>query len=214
MPRLIKALSQAKVKLPLITRFLIGISTILSANPFLTVIVFVALVGGIIMFARSKQGKQFFISVLEKLPIGGELLKKLALARFAATFRNLLNSGVSAIESLNITAKTIGNRRYEEALLGIEAELRKGAPLHEVFKKREQLFPHLVISVIAVGERTGTLERSLLLIANYYNEEVDRVLKNLVSLLEPILLVIMGFIVAGIALSILLPIYQLVSSFR
>jgi len=214
MPRLIKALTQAKVVLPLITRVLIGLSKILSANPILTIIVFLALIISAITFFQNKQGRQFFISIMERLPVSKNLIKKLALSRFAITLRNLLNSGVSAVEALNITAKTIGNEKYERALLDIEAELRKGAPLHEVFKKRGNLFPHLVISVIAVGERTGTLERSLLLISNYYNEEVDRVLKNLVSLLEPILLIIMGAIVAAIALSILLPIYQLVSSFR
>ena len=115
---------------------------------------------------------------------------------------------------MDITAKTVGNSQYEMAIVSIAEEIRKGAPLHEVFKKRANLFPQLVSSIIAVGERTGTLERSLLTIAEYYNEEVDRLLKNLVSLLEPILLVIMGIIVATIALSILLPIYQLVSSFR
>jgi type II secretory pathway component PulF len=214
MPRLTKALTQAKVQLPLITRILIDLSKILSASPVFTVIVFLALIISAVLFSRSKQGKQFFVSVMERLPISKDLIKRLALSRFAITFRNLLNSGVSAVESLNITAKTIGNKRYEIALLNIEAELKKGAPLHEVFKKRRELFPQLVTSVIAVGERTGTLERSLLLITDYYNEEVDRILKNLVSLLEPILLIIMGVIVAAIALSILLPIYQLVSSFR
>jgi len=214
MPRLIKALTQAKVVLPLITRILIGLSKILSASPILTVIVFLALIVSAIIFFQNKQGRQFFILIMERLPISKDLIKKLALSRFAITLRNLLNSGVSAVEALNITAKTIGNEKYERALLDIETELRKGAPLHEVFKKRSELFPQLVTSVITVGERTGTLERSLLLISNYYNEEVDRVLKNLVSLLEPILLIIMGAIVAAIALSILLPIYQLVSSFR
>jgi len=148
------------------------------------------------------------------LLLGRELIKKLALARFTMTFRNLLKSGMSALDALDITAKTVGNSQYEMAIVLIAEEIRKGAPLHEVFKKRANLFPQLVSSIIAVGERTGTLERSLLTIAEYYNEEVDRLLKNLVSLLEPILLVIMGIIVATIALSILLPIYQLVSSFR
>ena len=161
MPRLIKALTQAKVVLPLITRVLIGLSKILSANLILTIIVFLALIISAITFFQNKQGRQFFISIMERLPVSKNLIKKLALSRFAITLRNLLNSGVSAVEALNITAKTIGNEKYERALLDIEAELRKGAPLHEVFKKRGNLFPHLVISVIAVGERTGTLENSL-----------------------------------------------------
>ncbi|MBI5306015.1 type II secretion system F family protein [Candidatus Wolfebacteria bacterium] len=214
MPRLMKALMQTKITLPLITRILISVSNVFSANPIQTVIIFLSLFLAIIVFYRSKIGKRIIFSFFEKLPVSGELIKKLALARFSITLRNLLKSGMPALESINLTAKTIGNIRYQEALLGIESELRRGAPLHEVFKKRGEFFPQLVVSVLAVGERTGTLERSLLVISNYYNEEVDRVLKNLVMLLEPLLLIIMGFVVAGIALSILLPIYQLVSSFR
>lgn len=214
MPRLIKALSQSKVALPWITRFLIGISKILSANPILTVVVFLTLVVSLVLFFQSRNGKKKLIYILEKLPISKNLITKLALARFSMTFRNLLKSGVSALEALNITARTIGNPRYETALLDIAEELRKGAPLFQVFKKRDYLFPQLVISVIAIGERTGTLERSLQMISNYYDEETDRILKNIVSLIEPLLLVVMGAIIAGIALSILLPIYQLVSSFR
>ena len=127
MPRLIKALTQAKVQLPLITRILIWLSQILSASPILTIIVFLGLIVFMISFGRSKQGKQFFISVMERLPISKDLIKRLALSRFAITLRNLLNSGVSAVEALNITAKTIGNNKYEQALLDIEAELRKRA---------------------------------------------------------------------------------------
>ena len=214
MPRLVKALSQSKVVLPWITRLLLWLSTILSANPILTIIIFLASVIFLIAFFQSKNGKKVFISILEKLPVSRDLIAKLALARFSMTFRNLLKSGIPALEALNITAKTVGNEKYERALLDIAEELRKGAPLFQVFKKRNYLFPQLVISVIAIGERTGTLERSLLMISNYYNEEVDRILKNIVALIEPLLLVVMGAIIAGIALSILLPIYQLVSSFR
>ena len=214
LPRLAKSLIQAKVVLPAITRFFIFISGVFSASPPLTIAIFILFVISSFLFSRRKESREFFIFILEKLPVSRELIKKLALARFTMTFRNLLKSGMSALDALDITAKTVGNSRYEAAIVSIAEEIRKGAPLHEVFKKRANLFPQLVSSIIAVGERTGTLEKSLLTIAEYYNEEVDRLLKNLVSLLEPILLVIMGIIVATIALSILLPIYQLVSSFR
>ncbi len=214
LPRLAKSLIQAKVVLPAITRFFIFISGIFSASPPLTIAIFIIFVISLFLFSRRKESRDFFIFILGKLPVSRELIKKLALARFTMTFRNLLKSGMSALDALDITAKTVGNSQYEMAIVLIAEEIRKGAPLHEVFKKRANLFPQLVSSIIAVGERTGTLERSLLTIAEYYNEEVDRLLKNLVSLLEPILLVIMGIIVATIALSILLPIYQLVSSFR
>ncbi|MBI4993599.1 type II secretion system F family protein [Candidatus Wolfebacteria bacterium] len=214
MPRLIKALSQTKITLPLITRILINISNVLSANPLMTILIFLTLIFLIFIFYRSKFGKQIIFSLFEKFPVSGELIKKLALARFSITLRNLLKSGMPALQAIDLTAKTVGNIKYENALVAIGSELRRGAPLHETFRRRSELFPQMVVSVLTVGERTGTLERSLLVISNYYNEEVDRALKNLIVLLEPLLLIIMGFVVAGIALSILLPIYQLVSSFR
>lgn len=214
MPRLMKALMQTKITLPLLTRIIIGVSNVFSSNPIITLSIFLILIASIFLFYKSKVGKKMMLSFFEKLPLSGNLIKKMALARFSLTLRNLLKSGMPALEAIDITARTIGNVKYEEALLAIGRDLRKGAPLHEVFKTRSDFFPQLVISVIAVGERTGTLERSLLVISNYYNEETERVLKNLIVLLEPMLLIIMGFVVAGIALSILLPIYQLVSSFR
>ena len=214
MPRLTKALLQTKVKLPAITRFFIGVSDILSAQPILTVVIFLGAIFFLILFFRRQKGKQIFLKFLQKIPISRELIKRLALARFSRTFLNLLKSGMPALEAIKITAQTVGNKSYEDALLNIAEDIKKGSPLNQSFKKRIYLFPQLVVSIIGIGERTGTLERALLTISNYYEEEVDRILKNLVSLLEPLMLVVMGFVIAGIALSILLPIYQLVSSFR
>ena len=214
MPRLTKALLQAKVSLPWITRFLIGLSQIFSSNPIATLSVFILLLISIFFFVKSKFGKKITIRVLEKSPISGSLIKKLALVRFSRTFRNLLASGLSAYESLDITTRTIGIPSYEKALLNIREEIKKGATISDSFREKKELFPQLVISVIAVGEKTGTLERSLATIADYYDEEADRILKNIVSLIEPALLIVMGIVIAGIALSILLPIYQLVSSFK
>lgn len=214
MPRLTKALLQTKVKLPAITRFLLGLSGVFSANPMITLVIFAGLIISLVLIFRHPKGRQFFLAILEKLPISRDLIKKLALSRFTRTFRNLLKSGMPALESLNITAKTVGNLSFENAILSAAEDVRKGSPLSQAIKKRSYLFPPLVTSIIGVGERTGTLERSLKTISDYYEEEVDRLLKNLVSLLEPLMLIVMGIIIAGIALSILLPIYQLVSSFR
>ncbi|MEK7593223.1 MAG: type II secretion system F family protein [Patescibacteria group bacterium] len=214
MPRLTKALLQTKVKLPAITRFFIGVSDILSVQPILTIAVFIGAIIFLVLFFRHQKGKQIFLKLLQKIPISRELIKRLALARFSRTFLNLLKSGMPALEAIKITAQTVGNKNYEDALLSIAEDIKKGSPLNQSFKKRIYLFPQLVVSIIGIGERTGTLERALKTISDYYEEEVDRILKNLVSLLEPLMLVIMGFVIAGIALSILLPIYQLVSSFR
>ncbi|MEK7635935.1 MAG: type II secretion system F family protein [Patescibacteria group bacterium] len=214
MPRLTKALLQAKVSLPWITRFLIGLSQVFSSNPIATLSVFILLIISIFFFVKSKFGRKVIVGILEKLPVSGNLIKKLALVRFSRTFRNLLASGLSAFESLDITAKTIGIQSYEKTLLNIREEIKKGSTISNSFKEKKEFFPQLVISIIAVGEKTGTLEKSLATITDYYDEEADRILKNIVSLIEPALLIVMGVVIAGIALSILLPIYQLVSSFK
>lgn len=214
MPRLTSALVQAKIELPAITKMFISISDWLSTYPYLTIgIFFLTAIIFVLIFKRPKT-KEFVIGLLFKLPISKDLIKKITLARLTKTLANLLKSGLPILEAIEITSQVSGNKKYETALIDIRNKMKKGLALYEAFKSRADLFPHLVVSIIAVGEKTGSLENSLITIANYYEQEADRLLKNLVSLLEPILLIIMGIVIASIALSILLPIYQLVSTFR
>lgn len=141
-------------------------------------------------------------------------MKKVALVRFTRTLQNLLASGMNIIESLDITANSVSNEIYKEFILLAEEDLKRGLPLTEVFKKRSDLFPNLLTNMMAVGERTGTLENVLGTLTSFYDEEVDRTLKNLVALMEPAMLLIMGLVVGGLAISILIPIYQMVGSLR
>ena len=153
-------------------------------------------------------------NALHHVPISRSLLKQLALARFSRTLKNLIKSGISLIEGLDIVSTAVGDERYRFEIVSMREEIRKGFSLSDVFRKREEYFPHLVTSLIAVGERTGSLERSLDTITLFYEEEVDNSLKNLVTLLEPLLLLFMGLIVGGIAISVLLPLYQLIGQVR
>lgn len=210
LPRMAKAFRGVIHQLPWITRVFIAASSQLSRNPTLTISVFVLLLVAFIYVARSVWGRRLLFRFFERLPISSELIKKLALARFTRTFRNLLASGTGVIEAIEISAKTIGNPIYESSLLAMNEELKRGANLSEGFKARPDLYPRMFASIILVGEKTGTLEKSLETLALFYEEEVDRVLKTLVALLEPILLFIMGIVVAIVALAVLLPIFRAV----
>ncbi len=212
LPRMAKAFKGIVADMPFLTQILIDMSGYLGKNPYLTMGLFVGILVGLFYCGRTVWGKRLLFHVFERLPVSSELMKKLALARFARTFRNLVSTGVGAIDALEITASTIGNPTYERALHTIVGELKRGSNLAETFRFRPHLFPNFFTSLVMIGERTGTLDKSLATVSAFYDEEVDRLLKTLVSLLEPILLLIMGVVVALVALAVLLPIFRLVRS--
>lgn len=210
LPRMAKAFSGVLSQLPAITKFFIAVSGVLSKSPLVTVLVFIFIVAGGVYFGRTAFGKHLFFKIFTKLPVASELTQKLALARLSRTFKNLLGSGVPAIEAMETSASTVANPVYEKSLLEISEELKKGGNLSSAFKSRPEIYPELFSSMMMVGERTGTLEKSLETLSFFYEEEVDRLLKNLVALLEPMLLLAMGLVVATVALAVLLPIFRII----
>lgn len=208
LPRMASAFRDVLSELPWITRFFISVSAVMSARPALTIGIFLSLIIGGFLFYRSAAGKKILFWIFERLPVSSELIKKLALARFCRTFRNLLTSGMGAIDGIEIAATTVVNPTYTASLYGIAKELRRGKGLSESFRGLPHLYPSFFVSIIAIGERTGTLEQSLETLSSFYEEEVDRLLRNLVSLVEPILIFIMGIVVALVALSVLLPVFR------
>lgn len=222
-PRITKAFLDIGSALPLITRFFIALSNIMTQTirlPFLPPIPWVpfvvvgGLVGSLIFFTQSNPGRGFMAKILWRIPVTRNLIKRMALARFARTFGNLLRAGLSVLETLDITADSVGSLEYRGAILKAGKDISRGIPLTDVFQQRSDLFPHLLTSMMAVGEKTGTLEELLLTVSDFYEEEADRQLQTLVTFLEPGLLLFMGVVVGSIALSILLPIYQLVGSLQ
>lgn len=214
LPRLAVSFGQANIQLPLLTRFIIGVSTLLSSHTFVTIGTSAIFFIFWIWFLRKPGGKRFIFTMVGHLPIAKDLFQRLALARFARILKNLIKSGVSLMEALEIVSVSVGNESYRKEFLQIREELRKGISFADAFRKREKFFPRLVGSLVTVGERTGSLENSLETIAEFYDEEVDRTLRTLITLLEPLLLLVMGLIVGGIAISVLLPIYQLIGQVR
>lgn len=213
-PKLAGAFARSGFKLPWITQLFMDIGGLFSKSPILTFGAFFSIIIFLPYFYRTPRGKRFFLNILWKIPLFRNLMKKVALVRFTRTLQNLLSSGMNIMESLTITANSVSNEIYKDFILLVGDELRKGLPLTEIFKKRPDLFPNLLTNMMAVGERTGTLESVLETLNSFYDEEVDRTLKNLVNLMEPAMLLVMGLVVGGLAISILIPIYQMVGSLR
>jgi len=148
-----------------------------------------------------------------RAPIIKGLMKKIIFARSLHTLAILLKSGIPIIKALNITANSIGNIRYKEIFIKIaEEDVARGISLGSAFRHHEKFFPRLISNMVGIGEKAGSLDLILDTLSVFYDEEVDATLKNMVTLLEPILLLIMGLIVAFIALSVILPIYQMLGS--
>lgn len=213
LPRLTKAFASSGVKLPWVTKFFLGLSNMLTYSFTLDIIVIGSIVYFVTFFRKTRVGKKFFFFILVHLPVAGDLIKKIALVRFARTFGNLLGSGISAVEALSLSSQSIGNQMYTNALTAVGLDIQNGVPISKSLEKFPDLFPRLLISLIIVGERTGTLHEILGTFSDFYEEEVDNKLKDLTVILEPALLLLMGLLVGAIAVSIILPIYQLVGNF-
>lgn len=213
LPRLAKTFKQTGVELPFITKMLIGISNAVVSHPFLDLLIIAGLVWFFTYFRKTRPGRRIFLRMIFSIPIAKEIVKKVVLIRFTRTLGNLIGSGLSIVESLQLSAEAVGNEYYKEAILGILDDVKGGLPFSKSLERRPDLFPHFLISLATVGEKTGTLERVLKTFADFYDEEVDNNLRDFTAFLEPVLLLFMGLIVGTVALSILLPIYQLVGKF-
>lgn len=214
LPRLAKVFEQSGTELPFITKIIISISKFFSSNLFLVGIIIGFLIWFFISFRKTSLGQRIFLWISFHLPIVKELSQKIALVRFSRTLGSLISSGISFLEALELTAQSVGNRYYEKAILESLEQVKNGVPFSKTFSNNLHLFPRSLISLIAVGEKTGTLDNILKKFADFYDEEIDDALKDLTTFLEPVLLLTMGLVIGAIALSILLPIYQLVGKLR
>jgi type IV pilus assembly protein PilC len=195
--------------LPILTKIVLNISNFMSQNIILTSFLIVGFVAGVFFFWRSTMGKKFFHKVFLKAPILSGLVNKVNSARFARILSALSKSGVPLVKSLKITSDTLGNYYYKRAVLDASKEVQRGIPLSKVLEKYQDFFPYLVIQMIAVGEETGKTPEVLLKLAGFYEEEVDQMTKNLSSIIEPVLMVVVGLAVAFFAIAIIQPIYSI-----
>ncbi|HIE35762.1 MAG TPA: type II secretion system F family protein [Candidatus Omnitrophica bacterium] len=194
--------------LPLPTQILISFSDMVRKNAILVIV----LLGGILFllrhFIRTPKGKYTYHKFLLKLPIIGDLIKKIAIAKFSRTFSTLVRSGVSIVRCLEIVGKTSGNKIIEDALVEAKKSIQEGQPISVPLEKTG-IFPPMVVKMISVGERSGRLEEMLSKIAQFYEEQTDAMIAGLSSLIEPIIIVFLGVIIGGIVVSLFLPIIKI-----
>jgi type IV pilus assembly protein PilC len=196
--------------LPLPTRVVIALSdNLVRFFPFL------ALGGAAIAYAfrtyyATPKGKRVVDAVMLRLPILGNILRKIAVARFCRTLSTLISSGVPILDGLEITARTAGNTIIEDAVMVTRTSIERGETI-SVPLKETKVFPPMVTQMIGVGEATGALDTMLAKIADFYEEEVDTAVAGLLTLLEPVMIAILGVVVGGIVIAMYMPIFDLIS---
>jgi type IV pilus assembly protein PilC len=204
-----KLFTSLGAKLPLPTRILIGISSIvLSPWAVLVVAVIIAAAFGFHRWINTERGREIWDKFKLRPPVFGELMHKTALARFANTFSSLLQAGVPILESLDIVSDTTGNRTVAAVLLETKQAVREGRSLAEPLREHEEVIPPLVTQMVEVGEQTGALDAMLAKVAEFYDGEVEQTVANLTSLLEPLLTVVMGAGVGVMVISMYLPMFD------
>jgi len=194
--------------LPLPTQLLIGFSDFLRAKFIWLAAAIVLVLIGFKKYISTPKGKRQFHLVLLKLPLFGDIITKISIAKFARTFSTLVRSGVPFVASLDIVAKTSGNKIVEEAVIKARNSIQEGIPISEPLSECK-VFPPMVVKMIGVGEKTGKLEKMLTKIAQFYEEQTEIVISSLTSLIEPLVIAFLGIVVGGIVVSLFLPIVKI-----
>ena len=200
-------------KLPLPTRIVIAISNFLGRWGWLLVLAVIGLAFLLRAYYRTAGGRYNIDNIMLKSPIFGTVLKKIAVARFCRTLGTLVSSGVPILEGLDITARTSGNAIVEEAILKTRKSVEEGKTLAEPLTA-SKVFPGMVTQMISVGESTGALDAMLSKIADFYEDEVDEAVANLMSLLEPLIIVFLGTTIVGIVVSMYMPLFSLIQQIQ
>ncbi|MEK6598140.1 MAG: type II secretion system F family protein [Gemmatimonadota bacterium] len=203
--------ASVNMELPFPTRFVIGASDILIGWWWLIILVAAAAAFGLRQFYATANGRKMLDTLLLNSPVLGDMLRKSAVSRFTRTLGTLISSGVSILDGLEITAKTAGNRVIHDAVMESRQSIAGGETIAGPLEQ-SKVFPPMVISMVAVGEQTGGLDEMLSKIADFYDEEVDVAVSALLSLMEPVMIVVLGVVVGGMVVAMYLPIFDMVNA--
>jgi type IV pilus assembly protein PilC len=210
-PTFQKMFASVGMELPLPTRIVIGMSDFLINYWWALIFIIAGIVYGIRQYYATSDGRKKIDQFMLNAPVLGDLLRKSAVSRFTRTLGTLISSGVSILDGLEITAKTAGNRVIHDAVMESRNSIAGGETIAGPLEK-SKVFPPMVISMIAVGEQTGGLDEMLSKIADFYDEEVDVSVSALLSLMEPMMIVVLGVIVGGMVVAMYLPIFDMMNA--
>lgn len=208
-PTLQGTFEELDIDLPASTRSIIAISTFLVTNTLMAFVSFIVVVGSFIYGLRTSRGKRIFEFVLLRTPIIGNLVREINSARTARTLAALLSSGVEVVQAFDITHDVLQNSYYKDVLDEAKEKIQKGSTFAEIFEGKERLYPVLVSEFISVGEETGKLPDMLMEVALFYEAEVEQKTKDMSTIIEPFLMIIVGVAVGFFAISMISPIYSI-----
>ena len=208
-PQLTKVFQESGQPLPIATQLVIGLSLFLRKWGFLFIGLLAVFVIFFFRYIKTLEGKKNFDKISLRLPLIGDLLKMVYLSRLAENLSTLISGGLPIAQALETTGEVVGNTVYKEIIFLTRDEVRKGEPISSVLRRYPEAFPPMFCQMTLVGEKTGTLEKTLLNVVDFYQKEVDMSIDNLLSILEPVLIIFLGVIVAGLMVSVLLPLYRM-----
>jgi type IV pilus assembly protein PilC len=196
-------------ELPLPTRVVIALSNFIGDYWWLMIMTVAALIFGTRRYHETYKGRRVLDNILLRMPVMGMLLRKIAVARFCRTLATLTSSGVPILDGLSITARTSGNAIVEDAIMATRKSVEEGKTISEPLGDTD-VFPSMVVQMIAVGEQTGALDTMLSKIADFYEDEVDTAVAGLMKLLEPVLIAFLGVAIGGIVIAMYMPMFSLI----
>jgi type IV pilus assembly protein PilC len=212
-PSFSRLFAESGLALPLPTRIVMGLSNFLLSNWYYIFLGLIVLAYSVRRFYHTEVGRRRIDRLLLKVPQIGSVLLKSSIARFTRTLGTLLESGVSILDALDITANTSGNKVIQEGILEVKKGIERGTTIAEPLKK-SGVFPGMVVQMVGVGEKTGDLDKMLNKIADFYEEEVDVAISALASIIEPVMICIMGVLVGGMVVAMYLPIFNLANAIK
>ncbi|MBI3038634.1 type II secretion system F family protein, partial [bacterium] len=212
-PNFTKMFKKMKTDLPTITKTLIWLSDTLREQYIVCLGVTGAVIGGLYAFSKTELGENVISRVAISAPIVGDITKKVALGRFARTFCSLLSAGVPILDSLKVTGSVMGNKTLEAIIGQMAVSVQQGKGL-AASVKGNPIFPTMVVKMMEVGENSGNLDKMLLKVADFYDQETAEAIDSLTAALTPILTVIMGVIIGTIALSVFMPLFSMVQKMK
>lgn len=210
-PNLVGVLEAGGQAIPTPTKIVIALADFSRSWGWLVLLGIILSVVFLVRYYSTEKGRAFFDKMFLKIPIIGSFLKMVYLSRFAENLSTLISGGLPIIQSLEVVGDIIGNVSYKEVISMAREEVRKGEMISSTLSRAPELFPPVFVQMVLVGEKTGTTDTTLMNLVDFYQKEVDRAIDNILSILEPALIIFLGLVVGGIMLSVLMPIYQTIS---